>query len=523
MKVLISDPVSESGLDLLKKANLHVDYLPEWTEEELKTHVSDASGWVVRSGTKVTEELLEEAKNLQIIGRAGVGVDNINIPAATRKGVVVVNTPEVNTISAAEHTIGMMLAAARNIPQGHSGLKKGEWNRHALVGIELRRKTLGIVGIGKIGREVIQRCKSFQMNILGYDPFLTQDMLNKDEVTLVDLDTLTRDSDFITLHLPINDKTRNLFDLNRLKMMKTTAVIINVARGGIINENDLVTALNEDIIGSAALDVYSSEPLNPDHSLIKTKHVILTPHLGASTQEAKEGVSIAVCESVRDYLNDKKLTGALNIPISDFGNLSELTPFLGLAEKLGTTHGHFIEGAVSSIKVECAGDIKDPNPLTLSFLKGFLSKRVSERLNFINAEAIAKELGITVEKAESSDSGGYANLIRTTVSKGDKSTTIHGTVFDENRIAFTHFLGYDLDIEPRGTILFIKNKDVPGVVGKVGTILGECGVNISVYLLSRKKDGFALGAIRVDNEVSTETFAALKELEEIVILQQIHY
>ena len=523
MKVLISDPISTSGIDLLKKAGLSVDYLPEWTEDELKTHVSDASGWVIRSGTKVTEGLMDLANSLQIIGRAGVGVDNIDIPSATRRGVIVINTPEVNTISAAEHTIGMMLALARNIPQGHSGLINGEWNRHALVGVELRGKSLGIVGIGKIGREVIKRCKSFQMNIFGYDPYCNQDMFKKDEVKLVDLDTLTRDSDFISLHLPINDKTRNLFDLSRLKMMKTTAVIINVARGGIVNEIDLVTALNEDIIGGAALDVYSIEPLESNHPLTNTKHVILTPHLGASTKEAKEGVSIAVCESVRDYLTHKILTGGLNVPISDYGNLTELSPFLDLAEKLGTTHGYFIEGAVTSIKVECAGAINDINSLTLSFLKGFLMERISERLNFINAEAIAKELGITVEKTKSSDCGGYANLIRTTVSKGNETTSIHGTVFDANRLAFTHFLGYDLDIEPRGTILFIKNKDVPGVIGKVGTILGECGVNISVYLLSRKKDGFALGAIRIDNEVSNKAIDALKELEEVIFLQHIHY
>ena len=523
MKVLISDPISISGIDLLKKAGLSVDYLPELIEDELKNYVSDVSGWIVRSGTKVTEGLLNLAENLQIIGRAGVGVDNIDIPAATRKGVVVINTPEVNTVSAAEHTIGMMLSLARNIPQGHFGLINGEWNRHDLVGVELKGKTIGIVGIGKIGREVIQRCKAFQMNIIGYDPYCTQDMFKNNEVNLVDLDTLTRESDFISLHLPINDKTRNLFDLRRLKMMKTTAAIINVARGGIVNELDLVNALNKDIIGGAALDVYSTEPLISNHPLTKTKHVVLTPHLGASTKEAKEGVSIAVCESIRDFLIHKILAGGYNIPISDYGNFTELSPFLDLAEKLGTTHGYFIEGAVSSIKVECAGAISNISSLTSSFLKGFLSERVSERLNFINAEVVAKELDITVEKTESSDCGGYANLIRTTVSNGNESITIHGTVFDSNRIAFTHFLGYDLDIEPKGTILFIKNKDIPGVVGKVGTILGECGVNISAYLLSRKKDGFALGAIRIDNEVPSEVFDTLKELEEVVFLQHIHY
>jgi len=519
-KILISDPISDSGLDILNTSDFHVDYLPEWTMDQLKSHVSDANGWIVRSGTKVTDELLNQAQKLQIIGRAGVGVDNIDIKTATRLGIVVVNTPAVNTISAAEHTIGMMLAAARKIPQGHSGLKNGEWNRHTLVGVELRGKTLGIVGIGKIGREVMHRCRSFQMNVIGYDPFFS---LDDDEITMVDLNTLTRESDFITLHLPINDDTRNLFDYSRMNKMKSTAILINVARGGIINEIDLVKILNENKIAGAALDVFSEEPLNPNHELIQTNRVILTPHLGASTLEAKEGVSIAICETIRDFLHHDKLTGALNIPISNFGKLSQLTPYLDLAEKLGKTHGHFFDGVVSSIKVECAGSIEDTNPITLSFLKGFLSNRVSERLNFINAETVATELGITVEKSMSTDSGGYSNLIRTTVKKGNVSTVIHGTVFEDNRQTFVHFLGYDLDIEPRGTILFLKNNDVPGVVGKVGTILGKNEINIGVYLLSRKKDGVSLSAIRVDHEITSDTFDELKELEEVVFLNQIRY
>jgi D-3-phosphoglycerate dehydrogenase len=519
-KILISDPISDSGLDILKTSNFQVDYLPEWTLDKLKSHVSDANGWIVRSGTKITDELLNQAHKLQIIGRAGVGVDNINIKTATRLGIVVVNTPAVNTISAAEHTIGMMLAAARKIPQGHSGLKNGEWNRHSLVGVELSGKTLGIIGIGKIGREVMHRCRSFQMKVIGYDPFFS---LDDDEITMVDLNTLIRESDFITLHLPINDDTRNLFNYSRMAKMKSTAILINVARGGIINENDLVKVLNENKIAGAALDVFSEEPLNPNHELIQTNRVILTPHLGASTREAKEGVSIAICETIKDFINHNKLTGALNIPISNFSKLSQLTPYLDLAEKLGKTHGQFFDGIVSSIKVECAGTIEDTHPITLSFLKGFLSNRVSERLNFINAESVATELGITVEKSESTDSGGYSNLIRTTVKKGNVSTVIHGTVFEDNRLTFVHFLGYDLDIEPRGTILFLKNIDVPGVVGKVGTILGKNEINIGVYLLSRKKDGVAICAIRVDHKITGDTFDELKELEEVVFLKQIRY
>ena len=523
LRVLISDPVTQSGINLLKDAGLSVDYVPKWKNKDLIPFISNAHGWIVRSGTQITENFLKISDKLQIIGRAGVGIDNINLSLATRKGIVVVNTPDVNTISAAEHTVGLILSSARNITLGHMGIKSGCWDRHKLVGVELKGKTLGIVGLGKIGREVMLRCKAFQMNIIGYDPFLDQDMFSTDDIKLVDLDTLTRKSDFITLHLPINEKTKNLYNIERLKMMKPSAHIINVARGGIVNENDLSIALNKSIISGAAIDVFTSEPLDPKHKFTKTKNILLTPHLGASTVEAKEGVSVSICETIRDFLINNKLPAAINIPLSNFENLSIISPFLKLAEKLGKTQAYFTEGVVNSICVECAGNIDDPNPITLSFLKGFLEDRVSERLNFINAEAVATELGITIIKTKSSDTGGYSNILRTSVNSSSGGNEINGTVFDSQKLAFVHFMGYELDIEPRGNILFIKNKDVPGVVGKVGTLLGKGKVNIGLYLLSRKKDGFALGAIRIDSEIPPKIFKSLNDLEEVIFLQQIQY
>ena len=317
MKVLVSDPITEAGMAILKDAKFEVVYLPDASADEKADACKDVHGWVVRSGTQATAEMINSADNLQVIGRAGVGTDNIDISAATRKGIVVMNTPDVNTISAAEHTVAMMLALSRNIPLGHGGMMKGEWNRNALVGTELRNKTLCVVGLGKIGREVIQRCLSFNMNILGYDPFVRQDMFNEDEVKETDLEMLTTESDYITLHVPFIDATKDLFNFDRLCRMKDSARIINVARGGIINEADLAKALNEDKIAGAAIDVFTSEPIGEDNPLVKAKNIVLTPHLGASTVEAKEGVSLTVCEQVRDYLLHEKLENVINMPISD--------------------------------------------------------------------------------------------------------------------------------------------------------------------------------------------------------------
>ncbi len=321
MKVLVSDPITEAGMAILKEADFDVIYLPDSSADEKADACKDVHGWVVRSGTQATADMINNADNLQVIGRAGVGTDNIDIAAATRKGIVVMNTPNVNTISAAEHTVAMMLALSRNIPVGHGGIMKGQWNRNALVGTELRNKILGVVGLGKIGREVIQRCRSFNMNILGFDPFISQDMFNEAEVKVVDIETLTAESDFITLHVPFNDSTKDLFNFDRLCRMKNSARIINVARGGIINEADLAKALNEDKIAGAAIDVFISEPIGEDNPLVNAKNIVLTPHLGASTLEAKEGVSLAVCEQVRDYLLHEKLANAINMPVSDLAKL----------------------------------------------------------------------------------------------------------------------------------------------------------------------------------------------------------
>ena len=298
VKVLVSDPIADKGIEILEEAGFDIVYNPNPSDDELQALASDTNAWIVRSGTKITAELLKDARNLQVIGRAGVGVDNIDIKEATNQGVIVMNNPDGNTISAAEHTIAMMMALSRNIQLGHMGIVNGEWNRSNLVGNELKGKILGVLGLGRIGREVIKRAIGLEMKIMGYDPFVNQDVFDQETVTLVDLDTLTQESDYITLHMPLLDSTKNLFNAERIAAMKSSARIINVARGGIIDEADLVQALNNDIIAGAAIDVFESEPLDMNSPLIKAKNILLTPHLGASTHEASEGVSFGICLSL---------------------------------------------------------------------------------------------------------------------------------------------------------------------------------------------------------------------------------
>ena len=433
------------------------------------------------------------------------------------------NTPDVNTISAAEHTVAMMLALSRNIPLGHGGIIKGQWNRNALVGTELRNKTLGVVGLGKIGREVIQRSRSFNMNILGFDPYVGQDMFDDEEVRVVDLDTLTAESDYITLHVPFIDSTKDLFDFDRLCRMKDSARIINVARGGIINEADLAKALNEDKIAGAAIDVFTSEPIGENNPLVKAKNIVMTPHLGASTAEAKEGVSLAVCEQVRDYLLHEKLANAINMPISDLAKLKEIQPNLDLSEAMGKLQSQLETGVIQKVHIECAGSMEETKPAMLAFLKGLLSSRIPDRVNYVNAESLALDLGIKIEYSYSSNCGSYENLIRTQVTGENGSNQINGSIFENKRLRLVKILGYEMDITPRGTLLFVHNKDVPGVVGKVGTALGSSQINIGAYILSRDSvDGEAFAVIRVDNEVPEKILTELADMQEIISIQQIN-
>ena len=340
------------------------------------------------------------------------------------------NTPDINTISAAEHTVAMMLTLSRNISVGDSEVKQGEWNRNELIGSELSNKILGIVGMGKIGREVMTRCRSFGMNILGYDPYMNQETFNSEEVKMVELDELVSSADIISVHVPLTDSTRDLFNYKRLSNMKSTGRIINVARGGIINESDLAKALSKGLIAGAAIDVFTSEPIDKSNPLVNAPNIVLTPHLGASTNEAKEAVSLAICEQVRDYLINEKLNNAVNMPISDIAKLKEIEIYLDFAELMGNLQSQLNPGGINKIQVESSGAIEDSKPIALAFLKGFLSKRIPDRVNYINAETLAVDLGISVEHSYTNDSGSYTNLIRTKITGRENHSLISGSVFE---------------------------------------------------------------------------------------------
>ena len=521
-KILITDPISDHGLKILEDDNLEVICKPDISEDELEAILPSINGWIIRSGTTIEKKHIQEAKKLSIIGRAGVGVDNIDIESATSSGVVVMNLPDGNTISAAEHTMSLLSALSRNVHSGHLGLMNGEWNRHKLVGNELKGKTLGIVGLGKIGREVMKRALSYEMNIVGHDPFVNQSMFDPEKIKIVDIDELTSESDFITLHVPLIDATRDLFNLERLKIMKPTSRIINVARGGIINEKDLSVALNEDIIAGAAIDVFVKEPLEDGHPFFETKNLLITPHLGASTVEAKEGVSKGICQQVKDYLLEQKMSNVLNIPIADMSVLKQIEPYLEMTEKLGIMLSQLINESVASVKIECFGLIEELKPMTISFLKGLFNKMTDNRINFINAISVAEERGISIAHSYSSEKISYSNLVLATVKTSKGEYSIGGSVFAENHPRIVNIMGYKIDVFPEGVMLFMRNKDVPGVIGKIGTFLGDNSINIASYILSREaKDKSAYSIVKVDERLNASIIKEIESLDEIVTINQL--
>ena len=519
-KILVTDPISDTGISILKDNDCEVI---DCTEDKSKISdiIHEIDGWIIRSGTQITPDNIQSAKKLQVIGRAGVGIDNINLSSATKYGVVVMNVPDGNSISAAEHTMAMILTLSRNVHIGHSTLNEGSWERANLVGNELRNKTLGVVGLGRIGREVISRALSFDMKILGYDPYVNKELFNNDKVEIVDIDELTKNSDIITLHVPLNDSTKDLFDSKRLSKMKKNSKIINVARGGIINESDLADALNNDIISGAGIDVFSSEPLAVDNPLSKAKNILLTPHLGASTYEAKEGVSLSICNQVVNFLKESKLDNAVNVPISDMGILKKLQPYLELSELIGKIQSQLIDEPVTKVKIDCYGPIDDVKPISIGLIKGLLSSIVDNRINYINALSIAEERGIELSNTFTPQIDKYANLIDCYVYTDNRTINVGGGVFFGDKFRILKFMDHEINFNPEGYIILSRNKDIPGVVGKVGTILGESGINIAEYILSRPKiKENPISIIKVDNSLSQDCLKELNKIDELIEIRQ---
>ncbi|MBF2057394.1 MAG: phosphoglycerate dehydrogenase [Cyanobacterium sp. T60_A2020_053] len=485
-KVLVSDPIDEVGIKILQQV-AEVDIKTGLSEDELIAIIPQYDALMIRSGTQVTQKVIESAENLKIVGRAGVGVDNVDVAAATRKGIVVVNSPEGNTIAAAEHALAMMLSLSRHIPDANQSVKESRWDRKKYIGSEVYKKSLGVVGLGKIGSHVAKVGKAMGMKILAFDPFISQERANQLGCTLVDLDILFSESDYITLHIPKTKETTNLINAEALAKMKPSARIINCARGGIIEENDLYEALKNGQIAGAALDVFASEPLG-ESKLRELDNIILTPHLGASTAEAQVNVAIDVAEQIRDVLLGLPARSAVNIPGLSPDVMEKLRPYMRLAETLGNLVGQLAGDRVESLNVKLQGDLADNNsqPLVIASLKGLLSKALRERVNYVNAGIEAKERGIHLVETRDASIKDYSNSIylEAVGTKGTHSVT--GALLNDGEIRITSINGFPVNVPPNTYMLFTLHRDVPGIIGNIGTLLGSFNVNIASMQVGRK-------------------------------------
>ena len=492
MKILISDNLSEKAVDIFKKAKgLECEVCTGLKPAELIKKIKGFDALVVRSATKATAELIEAAKDLKVIGRAGTGVDNIDIGAATARGVVVMNTPGGNTITTAEHAVAMMMALARNIPQATASMKSGAWEKKKFKGTELTGKTLGILGVGNIGAVVATRAIGLKMNVIAHDPYISEEAAEKLGVILVSLDDLLKKSDFISVHLPVTNETKGMIDAKAFKKMRPGVKLINCARGGIVDEVDLARAIKDKVVSGAALDVFETEPPPKDNPLLALDEVILTPHLGASTLEAQENVAIAIAEQISEYLVDGTIRNAINVPSIPAELLASLGPYISLGEKLGSFQGQILEGGIEEIAVEYSGEVVeyDVAPITIACIKGLLDQVLDLYVNFVNAPLVAKERGIKVVEIKSSRSIDFVSSITIKVKTKKGESLVEGALFGKSEARIVKIDEFFLDAVPTGTLLLLHNADKPGVIGAVGTLLGKNKVNIARLHLGRKDAG----------------------------------
>jgi len=524
VRVLVADRLAEQGLAILQRAAesgaLAVDQRTGLGEAELCEHVGDYDALIVRSTPKVTAKVIEAARRLRVIGRAGIGVDNIDVAAATRKGIVVMNTPGGNNITTAEHAISMLLALARFIPQATASMRAGKWEKSRFIGTEVCNKTLGIVGIGNIGGLVAERARGLGMRVIAADPFISGERARELEIELVDLDTLCARADFISIHTPLTPETRDLIAAPQLAKMKPTARLINCARGGIVNEEALVNALRSGRLAGAALDVFAQEPPAPDHPLRQLEQVISTPHLGAATDEAQVNVAVAIAEQVVDFLLHNVTRNAVNVPSVSAELLEILQPYLTLGEKLGSLQAQLLEGAPTQVTIEYAGEVAttDTHPVTLAVLRGLLTRLMeTSGVNYVNAPALARERGIRVVESRTTHSKGYRNLITVTVKTAQREREVAGAVFGRQVERLVKIDNFYLETVLEGYILMLHNLDVPGVVGAVGTLLGEAKINIAGLQLGRERTGgMAISLIHVDAPIPDPVLQRLRALPNIV-------
>jgi len=523
-KVLVTDKLEKEGIDILKKyKEIEVIEKDTMGPEELKADIKNYDAIIVRSATKMKKDIIEAADNLKVISRAGVGVDNIDIPAATAKGIVVMNAPMGNTISTAELAFALIISLARKIPFAYASMKEGKWERSKFNGIELKGKTLGVIGLGRIGAEVSKRARAFEMNVLGFDPYLSEERANDLGIVLSDLNRIYKESDFITIHTPLTDQTRGMIGKEQFAMMKKSLRIVNAARGEIISEQALADALKEGVIAGAAVDVYSKEPpFEPRSPLLDAPNLVTVPHLGASTEEAQFNVAMESAETVANFLVHGVIVNSMNMPSINKELFEEFKVYIKLAESLGSLISQVVEGQVEEVTVSYEGDIshKDVSLLTRAALKGLFQSYMGESVNYVNAVSMSQSQGISVvEKKDPDFSSEYTNLIRMNVRTTKETMELWGCVYSSNVAKIVKFNDYFFELKPEGIFLFIYNDDKPGVVGKVGTVLGNNSVNIAGLMLGRDpKTKLALSMVHIDSEISDKV---RKELESIDAIKKL--
>ncbi|MFQ3546266.1 phosphoglycerate dehydrogenase [Halobacillus rhizosphaerae] len=521
-RVLICDPLSEDGIrPLLDAEDVEAVMDPSLSHEELLEAVGSAHAILVRSQTQVTREVIEHAKELKVIGRAGVGVDNIDLDAATENGVVVVNAPDGNTISTAEHTMAMLMSLARNIPQAYHQLKLGNWERKKFVGVELKNKTLGIVGFGRIGKEVAQRAKGHRMNVVAYDPFLTKEKADKAGVSHGSVQEVLQQADFLTVHTPLIAETKHLIDKEAIQLMKPGARILNCARGGIIEEDALYEAVKSGKIAGAALDVFEEEPA-VDHPLLSLPEVIATPHLGASTIEAQENVATDVSYDVMELLRGGTVKHPVNMPSVSSETMDKIAPYFQLSERLGAFLSRVVNGALEKVNVYYSGDLLDVDtmPLTRIAVKGILQRHIGSRINDVNAFKTASDKGIIINEQKSTSTKGFTNLITVEIETDQEKRSIAGTLLNGLGARIVQLDQYSIDVIPEGHLIVIHHQDQPGAIGHVGSLLAEHHVNIATMQVGRTiLGGDAVMILTVDKEVEGQCKESLAEVGNIKKVQ----
>lgn len=514
-KVLIADKLSPQAIDVFKQRGVEADVKTGLAPDELLKIIGDYDGLAIRSATKVTKEVLALGKKLKVVGRAGIGVDNVDLPAATALGVIVMNTPFGNSTTTAEHAIAMMMSLARQIPQASASTHAGKWEKNAFMGVELSGKTLGLVGCGNIGSIVADRAQGLKMKVVAYDPFLSSERASAMNIEKLELDALLARADFITLHTPLNEQTKNILNKDTLAKCKKGVRIINCARGGLINEVDLKAAIESGHVAGAALDVFEEEPAK-SNPLFGMPQIVCTPHLGASTNEAQENVAVQVAEQMADYLTSGAVTNALNIPSVSAEDAAKLKPYLDLADILGSFTGQLTETGLKQVKIEFEGKAAQINtkPVVAVALKGLLAPLV-EGVNMVNAPVVAKERGIEVSSTSTEKPGDYNTLIRITVVTEKRTRSVAGTLFSE-RPRLVQVNDVHLEANVGAKMLFVNNDDKPGFIGSLGKVLGDAGVNIANFHLGRNDAGSdAIALLEVDQAISADLLAQIGKLSSV--------